>query len=471
MMLYLNKTIQMKKQLSLITFALLTVLITENTSAQNDTAMFKKIYNEVMSRSTSYANLDYLSNKIGGRLSGSPQAQKAVDWAYKAMKEAGADTVYLQECMVPHWVRGEKEVGQAMSPNTKEVKNLSICALGGSIGTPDVGVNAKIVEVKSYDELAKLGKKNIEGKIVFFNQPMDPTIYQTMHAYGKAVAFRWGGAAEAAKYGAVAVVVRSCTHALDDNPHTGVMGYKDDVVKIPACAVSTLGAEWLSKSLKGDNDMKFHLKMNCQMFPDEKSYNVIGEIKGTGKANEYIVVGGHLDAWDNGDGAHDDGAGIVQSIEVIRAYKTLGLKPKRTIRAVAFMNEENGGRGGDKYAEMAKKNKENHIAAIESDAGGFSPRGFSSEMNMQQKTKLKSWAPLFLPYGVYDFSQTGGGSDIDPLNEELGTPLIGLVPDGQRYFDYHHTAIDKFESVNKRELELGAAAMSALIWMLSEYGL
>jgi len=451
--------------------AALFTLIALNAFSQNDSVTIKKIYSEVLKNSTSYSNLNYLCKNIGGRLSGSPQAEKAVEWAFKAMKEAGADTVYLQECMVPHWVRGEKEVGQALNPTTKEVKNLSICALGSSVGTPEEGITAKVIEVKSYEELEKLGKKNIEGKIVFFNQPMEPTLIETFHAYGKAVAFRWGGASEAAKYGALAVIVRSCTHALDDNPHTGVMGYKDGINKVPACAISTMGAEWLSSALKKEDDLKFHLKMNCQTFPDVKSYNVIGEIRGSEKSNEFITVGGHLDSWDNGDGAHDDGAGVVQSIEVIRAFKALGIKPKKTIRAVAFMNEENGGRGGKKYAEEAKKNNEKHIAAIESDAGGFSPRGFSSEMNDKQKQKLLSWAPLFIDYGVYDFTQIGGGSDIDPLHDMMEVPIIGLSPDSQRYFDYHHTAIDKFEAVNKRELELGAASMAALIWLISEYGL
>ncbi len=439
--------------------------------SQSDSIQFKKIYNEVLTNSKCYANLDYLSNKIGGRLSGSPQTQKAVDWAFKAMKEAGADTVFLQECMVPHWVRGEKEVGQVFSSGTKEVKTLAICALGGSIATAENGITAKIVEVKNFEELATLGKKEVEGKIIFYNQAMDPTFIETFKAYSKAVLFRWAGAAEAAKYGAIAVIVRSCTHAHDENPHTGVMKYKESITKIPACAISTNGADWLSNELKKNTDLKFYLKMNCQTLPDEKSYNVIGEIRGSEKSKEYIVVGGHLDSWDTGDGAQDDGAGIVQSIEIIRTYKALGIKPKRTLRAVAFMNEENGGRGGDRYAELAKINKEKHIVAIESDEGGFSPRGFSLEMKTELKNKIKNWIPLFLPYGVYDFTQSGGGSDIDPLNEVFDTPLIGLVPDSQRYFDYHHAPTDTFETVNKRELELGAASIAALIWMISEYGL
>ncbi|MES2284557.1 MAG: M20/M25/M40 family metallo-hydrolase [Bacteroidota bacterium] len=438
--------------------------------AQTDSAMIKKIFNEALTNGKSYSNLDYLSNKIGGRLSGSPEAQKAVEWTFKAMKEAGADTVYLQECMVPHWVRGEKESAKIISLVTGSSKEVPICALGGSIATPAKGITAPVIEVKSFEELAKLGKEKVEGRIIFFNSPMDPTQIETFNAYGDAVMFRWAGASEAAKYGAAAVVVRSCTLLQDDNPHTGVMGYKDSINKIPACAISTNGANWLSENLKTNKNLQFYLKMSCQTLPDEKSYNVVGEIRAAKKSNEYIVVGGHLDSWDTGQGANDDGSGVVQSIEVIRIYKALGIKPKCNIRAVAFMNEENGGRGGKKYEELAKLNNEKHIAAIESDAGSFSPRGFSSDVTPQVKLKLKSWRPLFEPYGIYSFDRDGSGSDIRPL-KDAGVPCFELLPDSQRYFDYHHAPTDIFENINKRELELGGAAMAALIWMISQHGL
>lgn len=453
------------------TLFLFSLFVSTIAFAQNDSAMIRKIYTEALSNGKSYSNLDYLSNKIGGRLAGSPEAQKAVEWSFKAMKEAGADTVYLQECMVPHWVRGPKEVAKVLSSNSKGVKEVPICALGGSIATPPEGITAQVIEVMGIKGLEKLGKEKIQGKIVFFNEPMDPTFIETFRAYGRAVEQRWAGAMEAAKFGAVGVVVRSMTLRQDDEPHTGSMGYKDSINKIPACAISTNGANWLSNYLKTDKELKFYLKMNCETLPEEKSYNVVGEIYGTEKKEEIITVGGHLDAWDNGDGAHDDGAGIVQSIEVLRIFKALGIKPKRTIRAVAFMNEENGLRGGKKYAELAKLKNEKHIAAIESDAGGFSPRGFSSEMDVERKKKVLSWKPLFLPYGVYDFDKEGGGADIGPLHKEFGTPVFELLPDSQRYFDYHHTAIDTFDAVNKRELELGGAAMTALVWLLSQHGL
>ena len=456
-------------KLKSLNFIIIANLLANTIIAQTDSAMIKKIYNEALTNSKSYSNLEYLSNKIGGRLSGSPQAQKAVEWTFKAMKDAGADTVFLQECMVPHWVRGKKEIGKVIASNLK-TKELAICALGGSISTPAEGITAQVIEANGVEEIEKLGKEKIEGKIVFLNQPMDPTFIETFNAYGKAVKQRWGGASEAVKFGAVAVIVRSCTLTQDDNPHTGVMSYKDSLHKIPACAISTNGANWLSSALKNDKNLKFYLKLNCQTLPDEKSYNVIGEIYAEKKSNEYLVVGGHLDSWDTGNGANDDGSGVVQSIEVIRIFKALGIKPKCNIRAIAFMNEENGGRGGKKYAELAKLKNEKHIAAIESDAGSFSPRGFSSDVNPEQKSKLKSWKTLFEPYGVYNFNDDGSGSDTAPLNN-AGVPCIELRPDSQRYFDYHHTAIDVFENINKRELELGGAAMAALVWMIDMYGL
>jgi carboxypeptidase Q len=446
------------------------IILTFTAKSQNDSVMFRKIYSEALNNGMSYSNLDHLCNKIGGRLSGSPEAQKAVEWAFKAMKEAGADTVFLQECMVPHWVRGAKEQAKVITSNSKGIKEVPVCALGGSVCTPSEGLTANVVEVIGVDALKNFKKEDIQGKIVFFNEPMNPDFIETFHAYGKAVKQRWAGASAAAKMGAVAVVVRSCTLLQDDNPHTGVMGYLDTLNKIPACAISTNGANWLSNYLKTDKDLKFYLKMNCETLPEEKSYNVVGEIWGSEKKNEYVVVGGHLDSWDTGKGAHDDGAGVVQSIEVLRIFKAMGVKPKRTIRAVAFMNEENGGRGGKKYAELAKLNNEKHIAAIESDAGGFTPRGFSSDVTPQVKAKIKSWRPLFEPYGVYNFDRDGSGSDIEPLNDQ-GVPCMELMPDSQRYFDYHHTPIDTFDAVNKRELELGGAAMAAMVWMISQYGL
>jgi len=437
-------------------------------SQNKDSVVMRNIANEIMLRGECYSWLDYLSNKIGGRLTGSPQAAAAVEYTYQLMESIGADTVFKQECMVPHWVRGIKETAKILTTESGEYA-VNICALGKSIATPLGGITAGVIEVHSIDELNKIGKTGIEGKIVFFNGAFDETEIRTFSAYGKAVIQRRDGASKAAKYGAVGTIVRSMTNTLDDYPHTGAMQYNDSFPKVPCCAISTIGAELLDKQLKLDPKTKFHFEMSCQMLPDEKSYNVVGEIRGSEHPDEYITIGGHLDSWDQGQGSQDDGAGVVQTLEVLRTFKALGIKPKRTIRFVMFMNEENGARGALKYAELAKQNHENQIAAIESDAGGYSPRGFGVDGTVDKRKKIVGWKDLFLPYGMYDFSGDEGGTDIEPL-QKLGTVMIGLAPDSQRYFDIHHTAADTFDKVNKRELELGAAGVAMMTYLLSEYG-
>ncbi|HEY6163053.1 MAG TPA: M20/M25/M40 family metallo-hydrolase [Bacteroidia bacterium] len=449
----------------------LLLLISFFAKAQNnDSIMFKKISDEILKNGKCYQDLTYLTTKIGGRLSGSPQAAAAVEFMYEVMKSLGLDTVYLQECWVPHWVRGDKEIGEIINSKMVGQRDVKICALGGSVPTPVGGITAEVIEVRTFEELKKLGTA-VKGKIVFFNHPFDVTKVSTFDAYGEAGQYRWKGASEAARYGAIGSVVRSMTTAIDDNPHTGSMGYNDSVPdKIPCCAISTKGAEMLSALLKDDPGIKFHFELNCMKLPDVRSYNVVGEIKGSEHPEEIITVGGHLDSWDTGKGAQDDGAGCVQSVEVLRVIKALGIRPKRTIRAVMFMNEENGGRGGDKYFEIAQKKKEKHLMALESDAGGFSPRGFGLDMPDAQKKKIRAWRNLFLPYGVYDFEHSGSGADIDDL-KKIGCFNMGLHPDGQRYFDFHHTPIDTLDAVNERELKLGAAVMAMMVWIVSEKGL
>jgi hypothetical protein len=297
-----------------------------------------------------------------------------------------------------------------------------------------------------------------------------PIFINTGAAYGGAVNQRHKGAAEAAKFGAVGAIVRSMTTKLDDVPHTGSMKYDSVGVKIPGGAISTLAANKLSELLAVEPDLKFYFQMNCETLPDVKSYNVVGEIKGSEIPEEIILVGGHLDSWDVGHGAHDDGTGCVQAIEALRLFKVLGIHPKRTIRAVLFMNEENGIRGGKKYAELAKQNNENHIAAIESDAGGFVPRGFGIKGTEEQVSGVVAWKPIFDDYNMGQIAKGWGGADIGPLKDQ-GTALIGFRPDTQRYFDLHHTKEDTFDKVHKRELELGAAGMATLLYLLSEYGL
>jgi hypothetical protein len=419
-----------------------------NLNSQDDKEIIKRIFDNSMSKSISYELLDHLSNEIGGRLSGSLNAERAVKWGKNELVKRGFDKVWLQEVMVPKWVRGPKEFALIETqPGT--TFNVDVCALGGSVATPSVGIKAQVVEVKSFDELKELGKDKIDGKIIFFNKPMKPNEVSTFNSYSLAVNQRVNGAQEAVKYGAIGVIVRSLSLRLDDFPHTGVMSYGDlpPSKKIPAAAISTNASEKLSNLLKINPDLKFLLRQQCKQFDDVKSYNVIAEIKGRVYPDEIILVGGHLDSWDLGDGSHDDGAGVV-----------------------LFMNEENGLRGASKYAEISKKNSLNHIFALESDAGGFSPRGFSFTSNDENFEKIIKWKNLFKPYLIHYFERGGSGADISALQTNDNV-LAGLRPDSQRYFDFHHAANDTFDAINKRELELGVFAMTSLIYLVDKYGI
>jgi len=435
-----------------------------------DEQMLRNIYDMALTDGKAYDWLDHLSNEIGGRLSGSLEAEKAVQYTKEVMQEIGLDSVWLQPVMVPKWTRGVPEYSYIeTAPGISSVVN--VCALGGSVSTPDGGLKAEVIEVKGIEELEVLGKEAIEGKIVFYNRPMQANLIHTFEAYGGCVDQRYSGAKEAAKYGAVGVVVRSMNLRQDDLPHTGAMSYDDLPVskRIPACAISTNDANYLSTALKLKPDLLFYFNQTCRVFPDVQSYNVIGEIRGSEFPNNYMAVGGHLDSWDLGDGSHDDGAGCVQSIEVLRLLKKINYKPRHSIRVVMFMNEENGLRGGRKYAEEAQIKKENHVFALESDSGGFTPRGFSIDTDADNMDQIQSWVPLFKPYLIHYFEPGGSGADIGPLKKE-GMVLAGLRPDSQRYFDHHHASNDTFDAVNKRELELGAATMTSLIYLMDKYG-
>ncbi len=437
--------------------------------AQDHQSNIRKIYDAELSAGHTYNNLRFLCKEIGNRLAGSPGAAAAVEWTRQLMESYGFDTVYLQPVMVPHWERGGKDVVKIINSNRHGSLELSALALGNTQGTGPSGLVGEVVEVKSIPELKELGEK-VRGKIVFFNGPMDPTKVDAFEAYGGANAQRSIGAAEASKLGAIGSVVRSLSNTINDIPHTGSQRYNPDFPKIPALAISTQDAELLSTLLSQQPDLKLYLESHGEMKADKLSYNVIGEIRGSEKPEEIIAIGGHIDSWDVGEGAHDDGAGCMQGIEVLRLYKEFGWKPKRTIRAVMWMNEENGLRGGVKYAKIAKEKGEKHIAAIESDSGGFLPIAFSSSGTEEQRAKLMSWTPLFKPYQVWNLEKAGGGADIGPLRDQ-GPLLIGLEPDSQKYFLYHHTEADVFEAVDQRELELGAAAMTALVYLLEQEGI
>lgn len=442
-------------------------------ASDNDSLVIRKIYDLALSNGECYENLRVLCKTIGHRLSGSPQAEKAVQWGKVVMEKAGFDRVFLQDVMVPHWVRGTHERGSMtlsknpkMKDGTPVTQSMKISALGGSVGTKGA-LTGEVIEVHDFDELKRLGPEKIKGKIVLFNRPFDPRHIHTFSSYGHCVNQRVQGATEAAQYGAKAVIIRSMAHGHGDHPHTGSMIYEDSLHKIPAAAISTVTADKISQELQQGRKVSVTLDFECKLLPDAKSHNVVGEITGSVYPDRIITIGGHLDSWDIGEGAHDDGAGCVQSMEVLRLFKVLGIRPRHTIRAVLFMNEENGLRGGKKYAELAESNNEKHVAALESDRGGFAPRGFSIEGTEAQLKWMQSLYRLLKPYDLHHFEAGGSGADISPLKKKFkDIVLFGFIPDSQRYFDHHHAETDVFENVNKRELELGAAAMAAFVYLL-----
>ena len=461
----------MKLLLKITIFLVCIIASAQSETYKQDSIKIRRIYDKSLLNGKSYDWLNHLSNKIGARLAGSEGDKKAVAWSKAELDKLGLDNVWLQSVTVPHWVRGEKE--EAHIETQYGNYKVPICALGGSVATSKEGIKAEVIEVQSLQEVEALGEK-IKGKIVFYNRPMPADKIETMRAYGASVDQRYSGARIAGKYGAVGAIVRSMNLSLDNYPHTGVMSYGDNAEseKIPTAAISTNGAEMLSKFLKQRDkfELKFYFKQQCKTLPDAQSFNVIGEIKGSEFPDEIIVVGGHLDSWDLGDGSHDDGAGIVQSMEVLRLFKELRIKPKRTLRVVLFANEENGLGGGKEYNKVATEKHEKHIVALESDSGGFTPRGFGFTCNDKNYEQALKWKSLFEPYNLHIFARGGGGADIGPLKKDNNV-LLGLRPDSQRYFDYHHTAIDTFDKVNKRELELGAASMTAIIYLFDKYGI
>lgn len=439
------------------------VFFTAFIQEQGPEKVLRSVFDEALADTTAYSHLRFLCKEAGGRLAGTAASLKAVEYTRQALVEAGADTVWLQKVPVPRWVRGT-ELCHVTSAVMGE-SELTISALGLSEGTGPGGLTAKLIEVQGINELKDLGRDRIEGRIVFFNRPASNKLVNTFGGYGGAVDQRISGASEASCYGAAAVIVRSATQAIHDYPHTGVTRYAGDVRKIPAVAVSTTDADMLSRWLDKDPLLDVNLVTTCRNLDDTVSFNVIGEIRGSSKPEEIITVGGHLDSWDITEGAHDDAGGCVQAIEMIRIFSKLGIKPSRTVRAVMFMNEEISLTGGRTYAEEAKAKGEKHYAALESDRGVMSPRGFGFDAQGPRLEKLQSLEKYFLPYNIRDFDAGGGGSDIAPL-KELGALQIGYIPDSQRYFWYHHSANDTFEKVNIRELQMGSAAIASLIYLI-----
>lgn len=442
-------------------------------SQTGDSALVRSIFNEVLTHGQAHENLRVLCKDIGHRLSGSPQADSAIAWGLEAMMNAGADTAYVMPVEVPSWSRGSVAECRAMFPEFPEQEqSLRITALGGSVPTPnDDWIRGELIVVKSLDALDTLDAK---GKIVLFNRAMDPVMINTGAAYGGAWDQRGLGAVAAAKAGAVGVLVRSLTHALDTVPHTGALNYDTAVKAIPAAAISTVDASALARGFRlaeeQGQSVVIKFKLNCRERGQVMQGNVVGEWRGSELDHEIITLGGHLDSWDIGEGAHDDGAGVVHSIEALRTLKAVGYQPRRTLRFVLFINEENGNRGGKTYAQVAAEEHVaglRHVAAMESDAGGFVPRGVRMDGLDPDVALVRDWSTLLEPYNLHYFGRGGSGVDIGPLKELVPRPLLmGLVPDGQRYFDVHHTSQDVWENVHKRELELGAATCASMVALL-----
>ena len=431
----------------------------------NDSTFIRKIYNEALEHGQCYENLRSLCKDIGARITGSAEAEMAIHWGKNVLESYGFGNVYLQEIKVPHWERGTEEAGWLIRDNG-EIAKLNIIALGGSVGTGGL-IAGEVIQVQTIEELESLSEDEVNGKIIFFNRPFDQKYINTFHAYSGCVDQRWDGTNVAAKKMAMGVIIRSLASSTDNYPHTGSMHYDEGVAQIPGAAISTSDADLLSDWLtRGPVTVK--MELDCKWFPDVKSYNVIAEEKGH-EDDKIITFGGHLDSWDVGEGAHDDGAGIVHCIEALRILKKLGYQPNHTLRCVLFMNEENGNFGGKSYAEISSELKEEHICAIESDRGGFLPTGFDISGSIEQVEIIQQLAEVLAEFELLRFEPGYSGVDIGPLKKYYPTMLqLGMTINSQRYFDYHHSAADVFENVNKRELELGSAALAAMIYLIDQ---
>lgn len=425
---------------------------------------FKKISDEIMTNGTAYENLGQLTKGIGPRFSATPGYMRAVDWAEKKLKEIGIDMIWRMEAKAPVWIRG-KESLQIKTANG-DWKNIRMLSFGNSEGTGGKDLTGEIVLINSTSELNAMSVGQLKDKIVFVNLPMDPKIINTSDSYLITAKSKLISASVIAKTGAKALIIRSLTTASDDTPHAKMVYYEpDDKIRIPALSIGVKSADELEKLLKSQK-VTAKLNMTAQSKGDTTNPNISAEIQGK-KDSKVIVLGAQLDSWDFGEGAIDDGTGVAQCIEVLRTFKALGLENNHTIRVVFYANSENGGQGREMYAAYVKKKDEKHIFALGTDAGGYSPRGFSLDMSPQRRKQIFEWKNYFLPYGVYDFDQTEAIQDISPL-KKMDIPLAELVVDTQRYFDYHHSEQDTFDKVNKRELLLGAVAMTQMIFMIDK---
>ena len=415
-----------------------------------------RIIGAALTSDRAYSRLAHLTDHIGNRLSGSQNLERAIEWAITEMKQDRLDNVRTEKVMVPHWVRGEESL-EMLSP---EPRKLSMLGLGNSIGTPPEGITAEAVVVRDFAELDKIGE-GARGKIVVYNVPFT--------TYGATVTYRLQGASRAARYGAVAALVRSITPVSLQTPHTGAMNYDAAQPKIPVAAITIESAELLERMNHRGDRPTVRLKMEAKFLPDAESANVIAELKGTERPDEIVLISGHFDSWDVGQGAHDDGGGCIVAWEAARLLKELGLRPRRTIRVVLYTNEENGLRGGNAYRDAHRAELSKHILAIESDSGVFRPEGFglAGTAPLQMRSNLQEIAKLLSGIGADGIAATGGGADIGPIMRE-GVVGASLDVEGSRYFDIHHTPADTLDKVNPRELALCVATMAIMAYVVAD---
>jgi carboxypeptidase Q len=418
-----------------------------------------RIIGAEMVEGEAYALLQHLTDRIGPRLSGSVGAEAAVAWAGERLRSYGL-AVRTEKVMVPHWVRGAEEA-EIVSPAPQRIL---VTALGGSDPTPEDGVTAEVVEAVGLEGLAAKGPAAVQGKIVLFNGTMT---LRGMEGYGPAVVQRTRGAVEAARLRAVAVVVRSVGTLSARLVHTGAMSYDDRVPRIPAAAVAAEDADLIHRLLASGQAVRVRLRLGCRTLPDVESANVVADLPGRERPAEIVLIGAHLDSWDLGTGAVDDGAGVAMVMETLRLLKTLGLTPRRTVRGVLYMNEENGLRGARAYAQDHAFELPRHVAALESDSGAGRPTGWSATVGAAGLDMLKDMARLLAPVGADTVAPGGGGADIEPLHA-ASVPLLGLRLDTTRYFDWHHSPADTLDKVDPRELAWGAAALAVAAYVLAD---
>lgn len=445
---------------------LLVILIIEAKAQDDETAFIKKIFDNALTNDLAYQNLEFLCKKAPGRLVGSENSLIGIDYMKEYFEQLGVDSVYLQEFKTPAWKSDSSSV--FILPSSGKSIMLKADALGPSPATPSEGITAEVIEVKTLDEVKKLGKEIISGKIVFYNRKWDPTFIRTFEGYGNAVDQRSHGAEKAAEYGAVAVIIRSVTNGLDHFPHTGNTHYANK--KIPAVAISTLDADLLSKTLINEPKTKVKVFVDATDIPETTTYNLIAEFKGKVKPDEIIVVGGHIDSWFNTQGAHDDGAGVVMTSDVLRIFKELQIENKRTIRVVVYLDEELFQSGGKAYAQYVKDSGEKHYLALEADGGAFTPRMFTVNGSDSTVNRIARFLSYMKPYGIDEIKAGWGGVDIGPL-KEMNVPLMSYGTDSQRYFDMHHSANDSFDKINLRELQLGCGCITSIIYLIDKYGI